>query len=100
MKYILSLFILAWVSLPSFSAPTSTGHELINQVQTYRFGACNWWSLSQGAGASGYSCTQYPQNITVPDARDVIRALEQAEQRISALEAKIGGLEAKLEKSE
>ena len=94
---ILSLVLFSSLSLASTDKLHSTS---LQNISAYRFGACNWWNNVQTNMGMSYTCANYPQNITVPDAYDVAKALDDAEKRIAALEAKVGSLERQLEKSE
>mgnify|MGYP003347552210 CR=1 FL=1 len=96
----IGVFSLAlWGSI-SFGAQYQLSGEGLRKISGYRFGACDWWNNIQTNMGMNYACGSYPQSITVPDAYDVARALDAAENRIAALEAKIGTLEKQLEKSE
>ncbi len=100
MKFISGLIGLSLICSLSLATDDSLKVENINPIHVHRFGACNWWTYAQSNTGSIYACSSYPFTVTVPDANDVARALENAEKRITALETKIGILESKLEKSE
>lgn len=96
----ISFFCTALLCSISLGGQGRINIEGSRNISAYRFGACDWWTNIQTNVGFNYVCGNQPQNITVPNAYDVARALEAAENRIAALEAKIGFLEKQLVKSE
>ncbi len=74
-----------------------SGSALANNVDenitVYNFGACNWWQYNSGSNGSGYVCSNYPTNVQVPDARDMVNVLNNMIEKIDALEARVKALE-------
>ena len=83
------------VSVHTYAVSESSSiHD--SHITTHNFSACDWWTNIQTNSGSAYACNIFPQRVSVPDARDVQQALNSAEQRIAALEARVGELERKL----
>jgi hypothetical protein len=81
---ILSLLAIA----PLSAQPT----ESLNQIETYQFQACDYWS--RGNSGDGYVCQFYPSRVEVPTARDTARVIRDLLQKIRDLEARVAVLEA------
>lgn len=97
LNLIISFSMLSLTTFASFQDP-SADRDTILHTQQLRL--CDWWIPIQTNNGSAYACSAYPFSFNVADARDIERALNNAERRITALEAKIGTLEARLQQSE
>ena len=64
-----------------------------DSLQTYSFGACDWWQRDNNNTSGMYGCQFRPQTVEVPSASDLIRLLNQYEARVDQLEARIKTLE-------
>lgn len=98
---LLSLGIaLSLLSITTFASIQESPGERDTVLHTQQMRLCDWWIPIQTSSGSAYACSAYPFSFNVADARDIERALNNAERRIAALEAKIGTLEARLQQSE
>ncbi|MBM4303920.1 MAG: hypothetical protein FJ116_09225 [Deltaproteobacteria bacterium] len=94
---ILSTLFVTGVSLGSSDSSMEVQKPLL---QSHQIRACDWWTSIQTNSGQAYACSMYPFSINVPDAREVEMALQNAQRRIEALEAKVGVLESRLPASE
>lgn len=86
MKIFLSALFLV---IGSWTAQAEPG----SYIQTYTFGACDWWQIGSGGYPQLYGCQTHPQRVEVPNASDLIQVLNSYEARIERLEAQIKTLE-------
>jgi hypothetical protein len=84
----------------AFGSSDSTMEARQPLFQSHQIRACDWWTSIQTNSGQAYACSMYPFAINVADAREVEMALQNAQRRIEALEAKIGVLESRLPQSE
>ena len=61
-------------------------------IQVYNANLCSYWSYMSSSSigsTSGYVCSGYPTSASIPEAHSVQSAIDQLENKIRSLEAKI-----------